>query len=125
VEVGQHAHSHFVNLTLGKSGISLIENLFNRGPYQVSGGSGIVNSTSWTANHDYTSVWVPSEREIVDLSNLNNSITVHTTGQSGHAYHTHYDDMTPLWVEGKYYPMLWDQKDVVSQAEGHLVLTPK
>jgi len=68
---------------------------------------------------------VPSMRMIADMSNLNNSLTVHTTGQSGHAYHQHYTDMAEMWANIQYYPMLWDQKDVIPQAEGHLVLTPK
>ncbi|MBV9384950.1 MAG: penicillin acylase family protein [Chroococcidiopsidaceae cyanobacterium CP_BM_ER_R8_30] len=35
----------FRNLTLGESGIAPIENLFNRGPFPVAGGSAIVNAT--------------------------------------------------------------------------------
>jgi penicillin G amidase len=62
---------------------------------------------------------------VVDLSELNNSVTVHTTGQSGHAYHQHYADMAPLWANIQYYSMLWDEQTVVSNAEGHLVLVPK
>jgi penicillin amidase len=64
-------------------------------------------------------------RMIVDLGNLNNSITVHTTGQSGHAYHQHYIDMAPMWAAVEYYPMLWEEAAITSGAEGHLVLTPK
>jgi len=30
-----------------------------------------------------------------------------------------------MWANIQYYSMLWDQKDVIQQAEGHLVLTPK
>jgi penicillin amidase len=62
---------------------------------------------------------------IVDLSDLNNSVTVHTTGQSGHAYHAHYIDMAQLWADIDYYSMLWDQTKIMSEAEGHLVLKPK
>jgi penicillin amidase len=68
--------------------------------------------------------WLPSMRMIVDLGDLNNSVTVHTTGQSGHAYHPHYIDMAPLWANVQYYPMLWDTQTIVNNAEGHLVLTP-
>jgi penicillin amidase len=56
---------------------------------------------------------------------LNNSVTVHTTGQSGHAYHPHYIDMAEMWANIQYYSMLWDPNEVMSQADGHLVLTPK
>jgi len=60
----------------------------------------------------------------VDLSNLENSVTVHTTGESGHAYSPHYADMAPLWANLKYYPMLWSQDSITKNVEGHLVLTP-
>jgi len=117
--------STFRNGTLGNSGIGLIESLFNRGPFPTSGGASIVNATSWYSADSYEVTDVPSMRAIYDLSNFNNSLTVHTTGQSGHAYDPHYDDMSPLWVDIQYYPMLWDQQTIAPNAEGNLVLQPK
>jgi hypothetical protein len=32
--------------------------------------------------------------------------------------------MAPLWANIQYYSMLWDEQDVTSGAEGHLVLKP-
>lgn len=114
----------FRNASLGKSGVSLIEALFNRGPFPAAGGSSIVNATGWDAASGYQVNWLPSMRMIVDLSNLNNSLTVHTTGQSGHAYHPHYDDMIELWQNIQYYPMWWDEASIQQNAEAHLVLKP-
>jgi penicillin amidase len=114
----------FRNQTLGESGVSLIEDLFNRGPFPTGGGKSIVNATGWTTTDGYFVDWLPSMRMIVDLGNLNNSVTVHTTGESGHAYHPHYADMAPLWADVKYYPMWWDQQSAIDDAEGHLVLKP-
>src|SRR5660398_104618 len=37
----------FENQTLGQSGVSAVEWLFNRGPYPVSGSTSVVNATSW------------------------------------------------------------------------------
>jgi len=121
---GQMHIATFRNQTLGKSGIGLIESLFNRGPYPTSGGDAIVNATGWSVLKGYEVNWLPSMRMIVDLSDLNNSVTVHTTGQSGHAYHPHYDDMVSLWANIQYYPMLWERAAVESQAEGMLKLLP-
>ena len=121
---GDLHQANFRNGSLGESGVSLIENLFNRGGFPVSGGSSIVNATSWDATEGYQVTSLPSMRAIYDLSNLSHSVTVHTTGQSGHAYHPHYIDMANLWANNQYYEMLWDQQAVTSQAEGHLVLTP-
>ncbi len=114
----------FRNGTLGESGIGPIEDLFNRGPFPTGGGKSIVNATGWSIGESFEVDWLPSMRMIVDLSNLNNSLTVHTTGQSGHAYNEHYADMAPLWANVQYYPMWWDQPSAIKDAEGHLVLKP-
>ncbi len=117
--------STFRNGTLGTSGVPPIEALFNRGPFATSGSEAVVNATGWSVKDGYETNWLPSMRMIVDLGNLNNSVTVHTTGQSGHAYNPHYDDMSVLWADIKYYSMLWNEQTIISQTEGHLVLKPK
>jgi penicillin G amidase len=121
---GEMHASTFRNGTLGESGIFLIEDLFNRGPFPTSGGEAIVNATGWSVRDGYETNWLPSMRMIVDLSDLNNSVTVHTTGQSGHAYHPHYYDMSELWANIEYYPMWWNLDSIIEDAEGHLVLAP-
>jgi penicillin amidase len=114
----------FRNQTLGKSGIAPIEAIFNRGPFPTGGGEAIVNATGWTIGAGFEVDWLPSMRMIVDLGDLRNSVTVHTTGQSGHAYHPHYVDLAPLWANVQYYPMFWDEQDVLSHTESHLRLIP-
>ena len=121
---GELHSATFRNGTLGESGIGPIENLFNRGPFNTGGGEGIVNATGWTVGDSFEVDWLPSMRMIVDLGDLQNSLTTHTTGQSGHAFHPHYADMAPLWAAVEYYPMLWDQSSVIEHAQGHLRLVP-
>ena len=116
--------STFRNATLGKSGIGPIEDLFNRGPFITGGGKSVVNATGWTVGVSFEVDWLPSEREIVDLSNLDNSLAGHTTGQSGHAFNSHYDDMALMWTKIGYAPMWWDQESVIEDSEGHLKLMP-
>ena len=114
---GEMHASTFRNGTLGESGVPPIEALFNRGPFPTSGGESIVNATGWSVKDGYETNWLPSMRMIVDLGNLNNSVTVHTTGQSGHAYHPHYIDMAPLWANIQYYSMLWEEAGCHSQMQ--------
>jgi penicillin amidase len=116
-----------VNQTLGKSGIGLIESLFNRGPFPTSGGSSLVNNTGWNASlseeaesQPYDVALVPSMRMIVDLSNFQDSLTINLTGQSGHAYHPHYYDMTDKWRNIQYHPMIW----APAPYKDHLRLVP-
>ena len=117
----------FRNQSLGKSGIGLIESIFNRGPYRTAGGEAIVNATGWDADvigDTYEVNWLPSHRMIVDLNDLVNSLAIHTTGQSGHAYNSHYVDMADLWRQIQYHPMLWERAAVEAEAAGHLRLVP-
>jgi penicillin amidase len=121
---GELHTSTFRNGTLGQSGIAPIENLFNRGPFPTGGGESIVNATGWSVGQSFETDWLPSMRMIVDLGDLNQSLSVHTTGESGHAYHPHYIDMADLWRNIEYYPMLWEQSAILESAESHLRLRP-
>ncbi|AUT04219.1 penicillin acylase family protein [Nostoc sp. CENA543] len=115
----------FRNATLGKSGVALIESIFNRGAFSTAGNGETVNANRWRANESFEVTDIPSLRMIVDLSNLDNSLAIHTPGQSGHAFHKHYADMIEPWRNLKYHPMLWEQKTVAAQATATLRLTPK
>lgn len=114
----------FQNQSLGRSGVAPIEAIFNRGPFRTSGGDEIVNATGWSATEPYQVDSIPSERMIVDLSNLSNSLSIHPTGQSGHAYHPHYIDMVDMWRNIEYHPMLWERAQIEANAEGLLRLLP-
>jgi penicillin amidase len=114
----------FGHESFGQCGIGPIEALFNRGPYACAGGPSIVNATGWDATEGYQVVSVPSMRMIVDLSDLSNSLMMHTTGQSGHAYHANYVDMADPWRYIEYHAMLWDQAQVEAAQQAHIVLQP-
>ena len=114
----------FRNATLGESGIAPLEAIFNRGGFRTSGGPSIVNATGWDASESYEVVSLPSMRMIVDLSNLSASLSMHTTGQSGHAYNPHYIDMADHWRNIEYHPMLWDHEQVVAASQAYLKLLP-
>ena len=112
--------------TLGQSGIAPLEALFNRGPVGVSGGNGVVNATAWDTAQSFSITAIPSARMIIDMSHLNNSQSVHATGQSGHPFHPHYVDQLPLWQQLDYHPMNGQQpiEQMQTQAEATLILSP-
>lgn len=115
----------FHHQSLGKSGVAPVEALFNRGPYPTAGGRDIVNATGWSAVEDNYQVGsVPSERLIVDLSDFDATLSIITTGQSGHAFHPQYTDQIDPWRLVQYYPLLWSAQAVQEDSNAHLVLTP-
>jgi penicillin amidase len=114
----------FRNQSLGESGVAPLEALLNRGPFPTAGGEAIVNATGWDAVDGFQVDWLPSMRMIVDLGDFERSLSVHTTGQSGHAFHPHYADMVDLWRTIQYHPMRYAADGIQSSAEAHLHLIP-
>jgi penicillin amidase len=114
----------FVNATLGESGIDLIESIVNRGPVAVSGGTAIINATAWELDSPFEVTSLPSMRQIIDLGDLNNSRMMHTTGQSGHPGHRHYDDMIDPWRNIEYHVTWWDETNSQTDAAARLTLEP-
>ncbi len=114
----------FENQTLGQSGIGVIEAIFNRtAKPEISGGPSIVNATGWIASDGYGLVALPSMRMVVDLSDPSQSVSINTTGQSGHAYDRHYFDLNHAWATGGTHPMRFGP-DSVTDPEGVLELVP-
>lgn len=112
------------NQSFGESGIGPMEWLFNRGPYELGGGSSIVNANGWDASIGYDVDWVPSMRMIVDLGDLDASTWINLTGASGHAFHPHYADQAPLWQRGETRPWPFTPAAVRDAAADTLQLDP-
>lgn len=113
----------FRNATLGNSGISLIERIFNRGPFATSGSESVPQKTCWSANNDTFEVTcIPHLREVIDLGDLSNSWMIHQLGQSGHPMHKYYAHFVDKWRLFEYIPNNWVREDVVAGNSELLIL---
>lgn len=112
------------NQTLGDSGVGPIEAIFNRGPVETAGGESTVNATGWTPVDGYEVDWVPSMRQVIDLSDFDASTWVNLTGASGHAYNAHYADQVDAWLSGAQFPWAFTRAAVDAKAVDVLTLTP-
>ena len=101
-----------------------LDRLFNAGPVAAPGGVNTVYATSYDPGAPFAVDSVSSMRMIADLSNLANSLQIHTTGQSGQPFDKHYSDMVLLWRDVQYSPMYFDRAALEKVKEGSLVLTP-
>ena len=100
--------------------------IFNRGPFPTSGAPTTVS----VARH----IWkdgvlevrvVPSYRQVLDLSDWDNSIAVIPGGGSGNPFSARYDNLLKLWVKGKYHPLLFSPEKIKKQDYTRLVLLCK
>jgi len=98
--------------------------LFNAGPVAVPGGVNTVFATSFKIGVSYGAGSSASQRQIIDFSNLSNSVAIHTTGQSGQPLSKHFSDMVLMWRDVQYAPFYFDRATLDKVKEGTLVLTP-
>ena len=110
---------------IGRKG-GILAKIFNVGTFNVFGGNQVINNIDFKINGSgiYKATYGPSQRTIVDFSDLDNAWSVIPTGQSGRIMSKHYDDQAYLYNTGKYRKQLMDRNDIVKNAEGILILMP-
>jgi penicillin amidase len=90
--------------------------IFNRG-LRVGGGHETVAQVAFDPNNPYEAIWAPAWRMVADPSDPDRSGWQVFTGQSGHAWSPHYDDLQTRWLAGKLQPMAgegpWDSLQLV------------
>jgi penicillin amidase len=65
-----------------------------------------------------------SFREIIDVSNWDNSVTVNVPGQSGQPESPYYDNLLEYWSKDEYFPMAFSRTLVDQKAAHRLKLVP-
>lgn len=99
--------------------------IFNITPPEVGGDAFTVNNTAFNPEEPFRQMIVASYRQILDPSDWDRSVVVHTTGQSGLPFHRHYKDFAGPWARGEYVPLLFSRQKIEQAAQGRLLLAPK
>ena len=76
----------------------------------TSGGDNTINRglARGSGSNPYANVHGPGYRGVYDFSDPDSSLFIIATGQSGHPFSPHYDDLGRLWRRGEYIPMTLD-----------------
>nr|NLD40933.1 penicillin acylase family protein [Actinomycetales bacterium] len=104
--------------------------LTNPAPFGTDGGIATVNANSWSVSPgederlDFTSSTGPSMRMVVDLSDLDASTWVVTTGTSGHPTSRHYTDQLTAWRDGETFAWNWTEEAVAEASRTTFTLRP-
>jgi penicillin amidase len=94
----------------GRGGV--LDKVFNVGPFPVGGATTTVNNAEFSYIRPYRNTLGPSMRQIVDLADIDTSLIVITTGQSGQPFFKHYDDQVQLWLNGGYIKMVTNRRAI-------------
>jgi penicillin amidase len=114
----------FAHTPLGQSGIKPLEWIFNSPTWPLAGDVFTVNENVGDPAKPYQVNFGSSQRLIVDLSDVEKTLAVNSTGASGHPFHKHRDDESALWVNVALHPLPFSREGVEKVAEDKLVLKP-
>jgi penicillin amidase len=103
---------------------------FNIGSYEVGGDQTAINASEYSLSDaikkgTFNNLLGPSMRMIVDLSNMNTSYTVNSTGQNGQPLHPSYSDQTRLWRLGDMKTTVMNETDMFDKNYNLLILIPE
>ena len=101
-----------------------LNHVFNVGPFPDGGSATTVNKGDYKLSNPFHVFSAPSMRQIVDLANPEQAFIVNQLGQSGQPLNQHYNDQTPLWLNGDYRTVTIDWKLIQSQGWDKLELRP-
>ena len=98
--------------------VAALRSYFNVGPYEINGSTEVINNLAFTftkeGNHEVKAG--PSTRRIIDFSDVENSVSILPTGQSGNPLSPHYKDQAVMYNEGKFRKMLLNNKEIEKQS---------
>jgi penicillin amidase len=86
---------------------------------------GDANTVNATGGAGFRQSAGASYRQILDLSDWDNSVALNVPGQSGQPGSRHYGDLLPLWADGKYFPLLFSREKIEQNSHERLQLMPK
>ena len=110
--------------TIGE--VAALRSYFNVGPFVTNGGDQVINNQIY--NIDSTGVYKvsagPSTRRIVDFSDVDNSLGILPTGQSGRVFSKHYKDQAQKYLNGEFVKMKLNETEI-NKSGNILILKPK
>ena len=119
---GQTAYHHIVIKHMLSDAVNAeLRAQLDVGPIPRGGDSFTINNTG---SEDMQTVGA-SFRLIADPSNWDRSLGVNTPGQAGDPAQAHYRDLSGLWAEGQYFPVLYSRDKIVVVTEHTTLLQPE
>ncbi|MFS4455638.1 penicillin acylase family protein [Maribacter sp. 2304DJ31-5] len=106
--------------------VATLRSFFNVGPFPVHGTREVINNMyfDYNAKGFYETVTGPSTRRVVDFSDVENSMSILPTGQSGNPLSKYYKDQAELYVQGKFRKMMMNREEIQKSKE-ILIFSPK
>ena len=106
--------------------VAALKPYFNVGPFVTKGGDQVINNQVYKLDSTgyYKVSAGPSSRRVIDFSDVENSLGIIPTGQSGNVLSDYYKDQAQKFLEGDFNVMKLNQVEI-EKSENLLILKPK
>jgi len=105
--------------------VSLLKKYFNVGPFPIDGAREVINNRGFDYDEKgiYTVKSGPSTRRVIDFSDIENSVSINPTGQSGNVFSKHYKDQFEMYNKGDFRKMKLNKEEIINNST-KLIFTP-
>ncbi|MEB8328934.1 penicillin acylase family protein [Flavobacteriaceae bacterium KMM 6897] len=106
--------------------VPLFRRFFNVGPFPVIGSREVINNMGfpYDGSGHFKVNSGPSTRRIVDFSDIENSMSILPTGQSGNPFSPHYEDQAEMFVNGEFRKMMMNELEIKKASKNLLIFQP-
>ena len=106
--------------------VAALRGVFNVGSFEVPGATEVINNLffNFTNTGEYQVKGGPSTRRVIDFSDIENSMSILPTGQSGNPFSKHYNDQAEMYNTGKFRKMKLNKEEIIKTST-KLVFLPK
>ncbi|HET7236054.1 MAG TPA: penicillin acylase family protein [Actinomycetota bacterium] len=104
--------------------LPIVDELFVAAEHELGGDEQTVLQAGVDTRLGFEAVVIPSWRVVVDLADLDRSVGVLTTGQSGNPVSPHWSDQAERWATGQTRPCPFSRPAVEAAAERSMTLRP-
>lgn len=106
--------------------VASLREFFNVGPYPVPGTKEVINNLAFPYNESgkFKVTAGPSTRRVIDFSDIENSMSILPTGQSGNPLSDHYEDQAEMYIQGKFRKMMINKEEIKEKSASVLIFQP-
>ncbi len=107
--------------------VAALRSFFNVGPFPAEGSREVINNMAfgYSGSGFYEVTSGPSTRRVIDFSDVENSVSIIPTGQSGNPLSKHYKDQAEMYRNGEFRKMMLNTEEIKSVSESVLRFIPR
>tara|TARA_R110001583_G_scaffold188014_1_gene349645 strand:+ start:596 stop:2986 length:2391 start_codon:yes stop_codon:yes gene_type:complete len=106
--------------------VAALKKHFNVGPFPMKGAREVIDNRDFLYDNSglYKIIAGPSTRRIIDFSDIENSMSILPTGQSGNPFSKHYKDQAEMYNKGEFRKMKLNKEEIINSST-KLIILPK